>query len=55
MKLCVSLHSVCLRFRALDINNGGLCVVQVNARGEPMLECVNSTAHLQAQAVAYHL
>ncbi|CAI5478358.1 unnamed protein product [Closterium sp. Yama58-4] len=35
--LCTALGLGPDKFRAVDINNGGMCVVMVNNRGEPML------------------
>lgn len=43
------------RFRAIDVNNGGISVFIVNQRGEPMLESLNMTAHLQVDGVRYHV
>ncbi|KAL6627102.1 hypothetical protein ACP70R_030828 [Stipagrostis hirtigluma subsp. patula] len=34
------------RFRAIDINNGGICVFTVNKQGEAMLQALNMTAHM---------
>jgi hypothetical protein len=34
------------RFRAIDVNNGGMCVFTVNKQGEAMLQALNMTAHL---------
>lgn len=34
------------RFRAIDVNNGGMCVFTVNMQGEAMLQALNLTAHM---------
>lgn len=34
------------RFRAIDVNNGGMCVFTVNKQGEAMLQALNMTAHM---------
>jgi serine/threonine-protein phosphatase PGAM5 len=34
------------RFRAIDVNNGGMCVFTVNRQGEAMLQALNMTAHM---------
>ncbi|GJP41630.1 hypothetical protein CLOM_g1275 [Closterium sp. NIES-68] len=52
--LCTALGMGPDKFRAMDVNNGGMCVVMVNSRGEPMVESLNVTAHLQSQAISYH-
>ncbi|WVZ72964.1 hypothetical protein U9M48_021341 [Paspalum notatum var. saurae] len=35
-----------VRFRAIDVNNGGMCVFTVNKQGEAMLQALNMTAHM---------
>ncbi|CAI5473543.1 unnamed protein product [Closterium sp. Yama58-4] len=52
--LCTALGLGPDKFRAMDINNGGMCVVMVNKRGEPMVENLNVTAHLQSHAISFH-
>eukprot|EP00475_Leptophrys_vorax_P022671 TRINITY_DN3088_c0_g1_i4.p1 TRINITY_DN3088_c0_g1~~TRINITY_DN3088_c0_g1_i4.p1 ORF type:complete len:351 (-),score=-0.62 TRINITY_DN3088_c0_g1_i4:260-1312(-) len=52
--ICTALGLGPEKFRSMDINNGGLCVVMVNRNGEPMVESLNLTAHLQSQAISYH-
>ncbi|KAJ8448018.1 hypothetical protein Cgig2_028894 [Carnegiea gigantea] len=50
-----ALMAVCLRnisnfrywkFRAIDVNNGGISVFNVNKKGEAMLQSLNMTAHM---------
>ena len=40
-------------FRSLDCANGGVSVVAVNRRGEPMVTGLNLTAHLTQEGVRY--
>lgn len=51
--LCTALGLGPEMFRAMDVNNAGICVVVVNDKGEPMIESLNMTAHLQSQAISY--
>lgn len=53
--ICTALGLGPERFRAVDINNGGISVFTVNKRGEPMLEALNMTAHLHSDDVYYEL
>lgn len=39
------------RFRAIDINNGGISVFTFNRRGESMLQCLNMTAHMYSDYI----
>lgn len=39
------------RFRAIDVNNGGICVFTFNKRGEAMLQSLNMTAHMYSDHV----
>ncbi|KAH6790588.1 hypothetical protein C2S51_005594 [Perilla frutescens var. frutescens] len=41
------------RFRAIDVNNGGLCVFSFNKHGEAMLRALNMTAHIYTDHI-YH-
>lgn len=51
--LCVAMGLPKTAFRAVDVNNGGICVFRVNKRGEPMLINMNQTAHMHADGVFY--
>eukprot|EP00897_Mesotaenium_endlicherianum_P009346 jgi/Mesen1/843/ME000112S10985 len=53
--LCTALGMGPDRFRAVDVHNGGICVFTVNTKGEPLLESLNLTAHLQCPGVFYDL
>ncbi|KAL3851316.1 hypothetical protein ACJIZ3_013198 [Penstemon smallii] len=44
--ICTALGLGPERFRAIDINNGGLSVFSFNKRGEAMLQSLNMTAHM---------
>ncbi|XP_066308097.1 probable 2-carboxy-D-arabinitol-1-phosphatase [Miscanthus floridulus] len=44
--ICTALGLPPERFRAIDVNNGGVCVFTVNKQGEAMLQALNMTAHL---------
>lgn len=44
--ICTALGLGPERFRAIDINNGGLSVFSFNKRGEAMLKSLNMTAHM---------
>eukprot|EP00850_Spirogloea_muscicola_P011380 SM000070S21346 [mRNA] locus=s70:632946:635434:+ [translate_table: standard] len=41
------------KFRAVDINNGGISVFKINKKGEPMLQALNLTSHLHNEAIFY--
>ncbi|GAQ82723.1 Phosphoglycerate mutase [Klebsormidium nitens] len=53
--LCTALGMGPDRFRAIDINNGGICVFSINTSGQPMLKSLNLTSHLQTEGVYYQL
>lgn len=40
-------------FRALDVNNGGICVVRINEDREPMIKSVNQSVHMHRDGVEY--
>ncbi|XP_025814942.1 probable 2-carboxy-D-arabinitol-1-phosphatase [Panicum hallii] len=44
--ICTALGLPPERFRAIDVNNGGMCVFTVNRQGEAMLQALNMTAHM---------
>ncbi|CAM0144400.1 unnamed protein product [Urochloa decumbens] len=44
--ICTALGLPPERFRAIDVNNGGMCVFTVNKQGEAMLQALNMTAHM---------
>ncbi|KAI3434086.1 uncharacterized protein J3R85_006882 [Psidium guajava] len=44
--ICVALGLGPDRFRAIDINNGGISVFSFNKRGEAMLQSLNLTTHM---------
>ncbi|XP_057544242.1 probable 2-carboxy-D-arabinitol-1-phosphatase isoform X2 [Amaranthus tricolor] len=44
--VCTALGLGPERFRAIDINNGGICVFNVNKKGEAMLHSLNMTSHM---------
>ncbi|CAO2194372.1 unnamed protein product [Urochloa humidicola] len=44
--ICTALGLPPERFRAIDVNNGGMCVFTVNKHGEAMLQALNMTAHM---------
>ncbi|KAI9121355.1 hypothetical protein K1719_008388 [Acacia pycnantha] len=48
---CTALGLGTERFRALDINNGGICKFSFNVRGEAMLQALNLTAHMYSDHV----
>ncbi|XP_028788752.1 probable 2-carboxy-D-arabinitol-1-phosphatase [Neltuma alba] len=48
---CTALGLGTERFRALDINNGGICKFSFNVRGEAMLQALNMTAHMYSDHV----
>lgn len=42
------------RFRAIDINNGGLSVFSFNKQGEAMLQSLNMTAHMYSDHIFHY-
>ncbi|MQL98140.1 hypothetical protein Taro_030840 [Colocasia esculenta] len=46
--ICTALGLSPERFRAIDVNNGGICVFTFNKRGEAMLQSMNMTAHMSS-------
>ncbi|PKI79503.1 hypothetical protein CRG98_000134 [Punica granatum] len=44
--VCTSLGLGPERFRAVDINNGGISIFNFNTKGEAMLQALNMTAHM---------
>ncbi|XP_023768783.1 probable 2-carboxy-D-arabinitol-1-phosphatase [Lactuca sativa] len=44
--ICTALGLSPERFRAVDVNNGGVTVFKLNVEGEPMLQSLNMTAHM---------
>ncbi|KAL4585609.1 hypothetical protein LXL04_010232 [Taraxacum kok-saghyz] len=44
--ICTALGLTPERFRAVDVNNGGITVFKVNVEGEAMLQSLNMTAHM---------
>lgn len=51
--ICTALGMGPDRFRATDINNGGICSFKINEKGEPLLQSLNMTAHLHVDSVRY--
>ncbi|XP_057871770.2 probable 2-carboxy-D-arabinitol-1-phosphatase isoform X2 [Cryptomeria japonica] len=51
--ICTALDMTPDRFRAIDINNGGISTFVFNKRGEPMLQGLNLTTHLHIDNVYY--
>ncbi|OVA07778.1 Histidine phosphatase superfamily [Macleaya cordata] len=51
--ICTALGLGPERFRAVDVNNGGISVFIINKQGEAMLQCLNMTAHMHCDHV-YH-
>lgn len=51
--ICTALGLGPERFRAIDVNNGGLCVFSFNKHGEAMLQALNMTAHIYTDHI-YH-
>ncbi|KAG1334995.1 Phosphoserine phosphatase 1 [Cocos nucifera] len=49
--ICTALGLGPERFRAIDVNNGGISTFTFNRRGEPMLQCLNMTAHMYSDHV----
>ncbi|KAL3522271.1 hypothetical protein ACH5RR_015105 [Cinchona calisaya] len=52
--ICIALGLGPERFRAIDINNGGLSVFKFNKRGEAMLQSLNMTAHMYTDHIYLH-
>ncbi|CAN1279144.1 Probable 2-carboxy-D-arabinitol-1-phosphatase [Linum perenne] len=44
--ICTALGLGPERFRAVDVNNGGISVLEINTRGEAMVQSLNMTAHM---------
>ncbi|GKV45814.1 hypothetical protein SLEP1_g52859 [Rubroshorea leprosula] len=51
--ICTALGLDPERFRAIDVNNGGISVFNFNKRGEAMLQSLNMTAHMYSDHM-YH-
>ncbi|KAH7292046.1 hypothetical protein KP509_29G049100 [Ceratopteris richardii] len=51
--VCTALGMGPKRFRAVDINNGGICSFKINEKGEPLLYGLNMTAHLYVDSFRY--
>ncbi|GFP98303.1 probable 2-carboxy-d-arabinitol-1-phosphatase [Phtheirospermum japonicum] len=51
--ICTALGLSPERFRAVDVNNGGLSVFSFNKQGEAMLQSLNMTAHMYTDHI-YH-
>ncbi|WCJ27030.1 2-carboxy-D-arabinitol-1-phosphatase [Euphorbia peplus] len=49
--ICTALGLGPERFRATDVNNGGISVFNINKRGEAMVESLNMTAHMYGDHV----
>ncbi|KAF7119770.1 hypothetical protein RHSIM_Rhsim13G0177900 [Rhododendron simsii] len=49
--ICTALGLGPERFRAIDVNNGGISVFNFNKRGEAMLQSLNMTAHMYSDYV----
>ncbi|KAK1325858.1 hypothetical protein QJS10_CPA01g02017 [Acorus calamus] len=49
--ICTALGLGPERFRAIDINNGGISTFFFNKRGEPMLQSLNMTAHMYSDHI----
>ncbi|GAB4826956.1 hypothetical protein Ancab_033836 [Ancistrocladus abbreviatus] len=49
--ICTALGLGAERFRAIDVNNGGICVFNFNEKGEAMLQALNMTAHMYSDHV----
>ncbi|XP_021740594.1 probable 2-carboxy-D-arabinitol-1-phosphatase [Chenopodium quinoa] len=52
--VCTALGLGPKRFRAIDVNNGGICVLNFNKRGEAMLHSLNMTAHMYTDLTYMH-
>lgn len=51
--ICTALGLGPERFRAVDVNNGGISVFTFNRRGEAILQSLNMTAHMYSNHI-YH-
>ncbi|KAF3794528.1 putative 2-carboxy-D-arabinitol-1-phosphatase [Nymphaea thermarum] len=51
--ICTALGLAPERFRALDINNGGISTIVFNKQGEAMLQSLNLTSHIYSEHVYY--
>ncbi|CAL1397977.1 unnamed protein product [Linum trigynum] len=51
--ICTALGLGPERFRAVDVNNGGISMFDINTRGEAMVQSLNMTAHMYTNHV-YH-
>ena len=51
--VCTALGLDPSSFRAVDVNNGGVCVFRVNMNAEPMLTGLNFTTHLHQKGIRY--
>lgn len=49
--VCTALGLGPERFRAFDVNNGGICVFNFNKRGEAMVQSLNMTAHMYSDHI----
>ncbi|GFZ03055.1 hypothetical protein Acr_15g0016630 [Actinidia rufa] len=49
--ICTALELDPERFRAINVNNGGICVFNFNKRGEAMLQSLNMTAHMYSDHI----
>ncbi|CAA7402529.1 unnamed protein product [Spirodela intermedia] len=49
--ICTALGLGPERFRAIDVNNGGISVFNFNRRGEAMLQSLNMTTHMYSEHV----
>ncbi|XP_020592975.1 probable 2-carboxy-D-arabinitol-1-phosphatase isoform X2 [Phalaenopsis equestris] len=49
--ICTALGLSPERFRAIDINNGGISVFTFNKKGEAMLQSLNMTAHMYSSYI----
>ncbi|KAJ0989385.1 hypothetical protein J5N97_007741 [Dioscorea zingiberensis] len=51
--ICTALGLSPERFRAIDVNNGGISIFTFNKQGEAVLQCLNATAHMYSDHI-YH-
>ncbi|KAH7682226.1 Histidine phosphatase superfamily clade-1 protein [Dioscorea alata] len=49
--ICTALGLTPERFRAIDVNNGGISVFKFSKQGEAMLQCLNMTAHMYSDHI----
>ncbi|KAJ8761548.1 hypothetical protein K2173_004324 [Erythroxylum novogranatense] len=52
--ICTALGLGPERFRATDVNNGGICIFNFNKKGEAMLQALNMTAHMYGDHVYFY-